>query len=79
MSHLQQQFYEWKWNKETNVDMVAAPTLPEQGILCEKVKQYSVLFDKQLKGSEKNMLWPIHGMQWQRSRYREVFIILPQK
>ena len=30
--------------------MMAAPPLPEQGILCEKVKQYPVLFDKQLKG-----------------------------
>ena len=30
--------------------MMAALTLQEQGILCEKVKQYPVLFDKQLKG-----------------------------
>ena len=50
MSHLQQQFYKWKWNKEANVEMMAALTLQEQGILCEKVKQYPVLFDKQLKG-----------------------------
>ena len=50
MSHLQQQFYKWKWNKEANVEMMAALTLQEQWILCEKVKQYPVLFDKQLKG-----------------------------
>ena len=30
--------------------MMAALTLQEQGILCDKVKQYPVLFDKQLKG-----------------------------
>ena len=30
--------------------MMAALTLQEEGILCEKVKQYPVLFDKQLKG-----------------------------
>ena len=30
--------------------MMVALTLQEQGILCEKVKQYPVLFDKQLKG-----------------------------
>ena len=29
--------------------MMAALTLQEQGILCEKVKQYPVLFGKQLK------------------------------
>ena len=29
---------------------MAALTLQEKGILCEKVKQYPVLFDKQLKG-----------------------------
>ena len=30
--------------------MMEALTLQEQGILCEKVKKYPVLFDKQLKG-----------------------------
>ena len=30
--------------------MMAALALQEQGILCEKVKQYPVPFDKQLKG-----------------------------
>ena len=34
---------------------MAALTLQEEGILCEKVKQYSVLFDKQLN-TKKNML-----------------------
>ena len=29
---------------------MAALTLQEKRILCEKVKQYPVLFDKQLKG-----------------------------
>ena len=33
----------------TTVDMTAALTLQEEGI-CEKVKQYPVLFDEQLKG-----------------------------
>ena len=30
--------------------MAAALTLQEEGILCEKVKQYPVLFGKQLTG-----------------------------
>ena len=30
--------------------MMAALALHEEGILCEKVKQYPVLFDKQLGG-----------------------------
>ena len=30
--------------------MMAALNLQEQGKLCEKAKQYPVLFDKQLKG-----------------------------
>ena len=30
--------------------MIGALTLQKQGMLCEKVKQYPVLFDKQLKG-----------------------------
>ena len=30
--------------------MISALTLKEEGILCEKVKQYPVLFNKQLKG-----------------------------
>ena len=30
--------------------MMAALTLQEQGILCEEVKKYPVLFDKQLIG-----------------------------
>ena len=30
--------------------MMTALALQEQGILCEKVKQYPVPFDKQLKG-----------------------------
>ena len=57
MSHSQQQFYKWKWTKEANVDMMAALTLQEQRILYEKVKQYPVLFDKQLKGyTEKDVV-----------------------
>ena len=37
--------------------MMAALTLQEQGILCERVKQYPILFDKQLKGYiEKDVL-----------------------
>ena len=39
-----------KWNKETNVDIMAVLTLQEEGILCKKVKQYPVLSDKQLIG-----------------------------
>ena len=36
---------------------MAALTLQEQGILCERVKQYPVLFNKQLKGYiEKDVL-----------------------
>ena len=50
MSHLQQHFYKLKWNTETNVDIMAVLTLQEEGILCEKVKQYPVLSDKQLIG-----------------------------
>ena len=34
---------------------MAALTLQEEGILCEKVKQYPVLFDKQLN-TKKNIL-----------------------
>ena len=30
--------------------MMAVLTLQEQGILCEKVKQYPIRFDKQIKG-----------------------------
>ena len=30
--------------------MMAVLTLQEQGILCEKVKQYPIQFDKQIKG-----------------------------
>ena len=33
--------------------MMAALILQGQGIICEKVKQYPVLFDKQLKGYRK--------------------------
>ena len=37
--------------------MMAGLTLQEEGILFEKVKQYPVLFDKQLKGyREKNLV-----------------------
>ena len=44
--------------------MMAALTLQEEVILREKVKQYPVLFDKQLEGyKEKDA---IHGMQWQK-------------
>ena len=50
MSHLQQHVYKLKWNKETNADTMAVLTLQEEGILCEKVKQYPVLSDKQLIG-----------------------------
>ena len=30
--------------------MMAALTLQEEGMLCEKLKQFPILFDKQLKG-----------------------------
>ena len=44
--------------------MMAALTLQEEVILREKVKQYPVLFDKQLEGyKEKDA---IRGMQWQK-------------
>ena len=37
--------------------MMAALTLQEEGMLCEEVKEYPVLFDKQLKGyREKDMV-----------------------
>ena len=37
--------------------MMAAQTLQEEGMLCEKIKEYPVLFDKQLKGyREKDMV-----------------------
>ena len=46
--------------------MMAALTLQEEEILCEKVNRYPVLFDRQLKDIKKKMLWPIHGLQWQK-------------
>ena len=37
--------------------MISTLTLKEEGILCEKVKQYPVLFNKQLKGDrEKDVM-----------------------
>ena len=33
-----------KWNKETNVDVMAGLTQHEEGILCEKIKQYPVVW-----------------------------------
>ena len=37
--------------------MMAVLTLQEQGILCEKVKQYPIQFDKQIKGyTEKDVM-----------------------
>ena len=47
--HLQQHFHKWKLHKGIYVDMMTALTLQEEGIR-EKVKQYPVPFDKQLKG-----------------------------
>ena len=44
--------------------MMAALSLQEEVILREKVKQYPVLFDKQLKGYKEKAA--IHGMQWQK-------------
>ena len=44
---------------------MAALNMQEAGILCENVKQYPVMFDKQ-RNAEKKMLWPVHGMQWQK-------------
>ena len=35
--------------------MMAALTLPEKGILYEKVRQYPVLFDKQPNTEKKNV------------------------
>ena len=36
--------------------MMTALTLQEEEILCEKRKQYPVLFDKQLKGYREKVL-----------------------
>ena len=58
--------------------MMAALTLPEKGILYEKVKQYPVLFDKQLN-TEKKMVRPMHRCSGKRNRNREIFIVLTQK
>ena len=49
MSHLQQHLHKWKLHKGIYVDMTAALTLQKEEIR-EKVKQYPVPFDKQLKG-----------------------------
>ena len=35
---------------KTNIDTMAALTLQEEEILCKKVKQYPVLYNKQQKG-----------------------------
>ena len=57
---------------------MAALTLQEEGILYEKVKQYPVLFEKQLNTEEK-MLWLCMECCGKKNRYREVFIILTLK
>ena len=46
--------------------MMTALTFQKQGILCESIKQYPVLFVKQLKGYREKKLIPIHEMQWQK-------------
>ena len=60
--------------------MMAALALQEQGILCEKVKQYPVPFDKQLKGyREKDVVTNQYmDCSGKRNRNREVFISLTQ-
>ena len=61
----------------TNVDMMATLTLQKEVILCEKVKQHPVLFDKQLEGYRCcDQYMECSG---KRNRNREVFIVLTQK
>ena len=59
--------------------MMAALILQEQGIICEKVKQYPVLFDKQLKGYRKKDVvintWNAVAKEIEIAR----FLLLPYK
>ena len=60
--------------------MMAAPALQEEGTFCKKVKQYPVLFGKQLKGyREKDVYNQCMERSGKRNRNQEVFIILMQK
>ena len=58
---------------------MAALILQEQGIICEKVKQYPVLFDKQLKGYRKKDVvintWNAVAKEIEIAR----FLLLPYK
>ena len=55
-----------------------ALTLQEQGILCEKVKQYPVLLDKQLKGhTEKYVVTNTWNAVAKEIKIR--FLLLPRK
>ena len=61
--------------------MMSAMTLQEEGILCEKVNQYPVLFNKQLKRYKEkdvNNAWNAVAKKI-KNKKREVFIILSQK
>ena len=60
--------------------MMAVLTLQEKGILCEKVKQYSVLFDEQLEGyREKDVVTNLWNAMAKEIEIGEVFIALTQK
>ena len=47
---------------------MAALTLQQEEILCEKVKQYPALFDEQLKGYRKKDVWPCMECSSERNR-----------
>ena len=60
--------------------MMAVLTLQEKGILCEKVKQYSVLFDEQLEGyREKDVETNLWNAMAKEIEIGEVYIALTQK
>ena len=60
--------------------MMAVLTLQEKGILCEKVKQYSVLFDEQLEGyREKDVVTNLWNAMAKEIEIGEVYIALTQK
>ena len=68
--------------KETNVDMMAALTFQEEGILCEKVKSYPVLLINNSKVTEKKMMWPIwNGMECALAKEIEIgrFLLFSRK
>ena len=60
--------------------MIAVLTLQEKGILCEQVKQYSVLFDEQLEGyREKDVVTNLWNAMAKEIEIGEVYIALTQK